>query len=173
VVTYSQYLLHYYLLLSPCTLFAVSSSGFWNHLEGPEVGGGGCGLAFVTGPDTGSGEALNLPCRRAHNLTNQMAYSLLFNANYAICLRSPHRMSKSFAFICIVLLWTSTYLALSFVMVTDVCVTSSIPSELRILLVSSSVGWLTTVPSVDVWFEYATDVRSSLLCSSHSVSIRI
>ena len=105
--------------------------------------GGGCGLAYVTGPDTGSGEALQLACRKAHNLTIQMTYSLLFNASSAICFRLPLRMSKSFAFICIILLWTFAYLALSFVMETDVCVTSSMSSELLSLLVSQ-LGRLTS-----------------------------
>jgi hypothetical protein len=48
----------------------------------------------------------------------------------------PLRMCKSFAYICIALLWTFTFLALSFVTETDVYVTGSIPSELLSLLLS-------------------------------------
>ena len=90
--------------------------------------GVGCGLSYVTAPDTGSGEALHLACQKAHSLTNQMAYSFLFNASCAICFRSPLRISKSFAFIYIALLWTFTYLVLSYIIETNVCVSSSLPS---------------------------------------------
>jgi hypothetical protein len=103
---------------------------------------GCCGLAYVTGPGTGSGEALHLACPKAHNLTNQVAYSLLLKAGCAIYeyFRSSLRTSTTYAFICTVFLWTFTYLALCIVTETDVYVTNLIPSKLLILLVSISVG---------------------------------
>lgn len=160
-----------------CSVHALYLLSLWVDSEstwrGRKKGVGCCGLAYVTGTDTGRGEAFHLTWQKAHSVTNQMAYSLLFNVSCAICFRSSLRISESFSFIYIALLWTFTYLALSCIIETNVCVSSSLPSELLSVLVSSSVGWLAAVRSVDVRFQYATDVRIFLLCPTHSVSVRI